>query len=182
MAEVLQPLLVLTPSKGKWIRILLISLAFVACGWWMLSREEDPGDRTMAWLCICFFGLGIPIALFQLLSQRNHTLITASGIHVQSMFRNVTYAWKDIHNFGVAEWSQWHGPFRQRHRLVGMNFKEGSEPLRKVQGMAGISTALVGYHGALPDNYGYKHQELASLLNGYLQRYGTAGAEVAERT
>jgi hypothetical protein len=31
-----------------------------------------------------------------------------------------------------------------------------------------FTAALVGYHGALPDNYGYKHQELADLLNSYL--------------
>ena len=36
-------------------------------------------------------------------------------------------------------------------------------------GPALLSEALVGYHGSLSDNYGYKQQELADLLNGYLE-------------
>lgn len=34
--------------------------------------------------------------------------------------------------------------------------------------MALLSEALGGYHGALPDNYGYRHRDLADLLNRML--------------
>ncbi len=37
--------------------------------------------------------------------------------------------------------------------------------------MQALSTALVGYHAALPDNYGFKHQDLADRLNGLLKEH-----------
>ena len=170
--EVLQPLLVLKPARWKWVRVLAILLLFVAAGVFILSREPNWSKRVMAWLCIAFFGLGVPVALLQLFSDRNRTVITQIGIHIGSIFKQTTLRWEEIEGFGVAGWTQWHGPFRQRHRMVGINFKEGSEAMARARRGARLSMALVGYHGALPDNYGYKHQELADILNGYLLRFG----------
>ena len=56
----------------------------------------------------------------------------------------------------------------QRQRLVGIRFKAGSQVRKRWRRASLLSESLVGYHGALPDNYGYKHQELADLLNSYL--------------
>lgn len=169
--EVLEPLLVLKPSRGKWIRVLLGSLVFVVIGVWILTEEAEGDKRMMAWLCAGFFGLCALMALLQVFSGANRTIVTEAGLHIHTVFKTTTHAWQDIAEFGVAEWSQWHGPFRQRHRLVGINFREGSAPLEKWRRAAGLATALVGFHGALPDNYGYKHQELADLLNGFLLKF-----------
>jgi hypothetical protein len=166
MSEVQHPLLVLTPRPWKWVKVLLGGLAFVAVGVWMLHR--DRSNVLLAWSCVIFFALIAIVALLQLMPGMSHMVITRSGLHIKTLFRSYSYAWDDIEEFGVAEWSQWHGPFRQRHRLVGMNFKAGSEPLRKAGRLVGLSAGLTGYHGALSDNYGYKHQELADLLNKYL--------------
>ncbi|MEO8066981.1 MAG: hypothetical protein ABI599_04730, partial [Flavobacteriales bacterium] len=95
--------------------------------------------------------------------------VTRKGLHIHSLFKSSHLAWSDIEGFGVAGWTQWHGPFRQRHRLVGMNFKRGSAPYEEQGKLIGLSTAISGYHGALPDNYGYKHEGLADLLNQYLE-------------
>ena len=142
----------------------------------MLGRKIGVYHTTMSWLCIIFFGLGAAVALYQLLSTRNALIVTRDGIHVSTLFKSYTYRWGEIERFGVAEWAQWHGPFKQRHRQVGINFKEGGR-VRLISKLGtDLAAALVGFHGALPDNYGYKHEELADLLNGYLQADGsTAG-------
>lgn len=168
--ELLEPLLVLKPKPGKWVGVLLTFAFFLAVGVFILRNDRRDGDEFMAWLCVVFCGLGVLVSMLQLSSKGNRTVVTDVGVHINTPFRASTFKWQDIEEFGVAEWSQWHGPFKQRHRMVGINLREGSEALEKARRISGLNTALVGYHDALPDNYGYKHQALADLLNTYLQK------------
>jgi hypothetical protein len=96
-------------------------------------------------------------------------VVTSKGLYRTALFRRSFFAWADIERFGVIEWSTWHGPFRQRHRQVGIRFEKSIAVRKKWQRSTLFTAALVGYHGALPDNYGYRHQQLADLLNGYLR-------------
>lgn len=171
MATVEHPLLVLTPRPWKWIRVLVLCLLFVAGGWFMAHHAVEPFKRAVGWSCAVFFGLGVVVAVIQLIPGTSRVVITTQGLYVKTFLRSYGYEWSDIERFGVAEWTQWHGPFRQRHRLVGILFVDGSKHLSRHVRMQALSTALVGYHAALPDNYGYTHQELADLLNGLLDEH-----------
>ena len=123
----------------------------------------------MGWSCLVLFGLAALVAIIQLIPRSSRVVVTSRGIYQTAMYRRSFFAWADIERFGVAEWTQWHGPFRQRHRLVGIRFKAGSQVRKRWRRASLLSEGLVGYHGALSDNYGYKHQQLADLLNGYLR-------------
>ncbi len=168
MAGIEHPLLVLTPRPWKWLRVLAVCALFVVGGWWMAHHAPGLFKRAVGWSCVVFFALGVVVAVIQMIPGTTRVVMTTQGVYVKTFMRSYGYEWGDIERFGVAEWTQWHGPFRQRHRLVGILFMEGSPHLSRHARMLAFSTAMVGYHAALPDNYGFKHQELADRLNQLL--------------
>ena len=171
MGRVEHPLLVLTPRPWKWLRVLAVGVLFVVGGWWMAHHAPEPFKQGVGWFSVVFFGLVAGVAIIQLIPGTARVVVTAQGVYVKTFLRSYSYAWVEIERFGVAEWSQWHGPFRQRHRLVGILFVKGSKHLSRHARFQALTTALMGYHAALPENYGYKHHELAELLNGHLENY-----------
>ncbi len=56
-------------------------LPFVVLGLSLLSDATyGTTNYVMSWLCICFFGLGIPVGLFQTFDRRPQIIITENGI------------------------------------------------------------------------------------------------------
>jgi hypothetical protein len=169
MSTIEHPLLILIPRPWKWLGVLLIALALGFGGWLMITDPDNDARNGMGWFCLVLFGLVALVAIIQLIPGSSRVVVTSMGIYQTALYRCRFFAWADIERFGVAEWTQWHGPFRQRHRLVGIRFKVGSRVQKRWRKASLLSEGLMGYHGALPDNYGYKHQDLADLLNGYLK-------------
>lgn len=68
-------------SSWKGIRLIALTLPFVVIGIWMISKEQKGTfDYVMGWLCISFFGLGIPLGIFTLLDKRAQIIINENGI------------------------------------------------------------------------------------------------------
>jgi hypothetical protein len=68
-------------SSWKGIRLIALSLPFVIIGIWMISKEEiGTFDYIMGWLCVSFFGLGIPLGFFVLFDKRPQIIINENGI------------------------------------------------------------------------------------------------------
>lgn len=65
-------------SRRKAIKLLVLSSLFVAAGIFILSAGK--ASPVMAWLTIIFFGLGIPLALFQLFDRRPQIIVSEIGI------------------------------------------------------------------------------------------------------
>jgi hypothetical protein len=65
-------------SPGKAIKLLLGCAAFVAMGAVLLRTPDTP--KWVAWSSIGFFGLGIPLAVYQLLDRRPQIVINEVGI------------------------------------------------------------------------------------------------------
>ena len=68
-----------TTTKG--LKIIGMCLPFVVMGLWMIT--DNPYGITeyyMGWFCMCFFGLGIPVGLFQTFDRRPQIIITENGI------------------------------------------------------------------------------------------------------
>lgn len=82
-------------SRSKAIKLLLLSSLFVIAGIFLL-RQPDTAI-FMAWLCILFFGMGIPIALFQLLDRRPQIVINELGIFDRTIHQNFIN-WEIIHD------------------------------------------------------------------------------------
>jgi len=168
MSIIEHPLLVLTPRPWKWLGVLMVSLVLGFGGWLMITDPDTDARQGMGWFCLVFFGLAALVAIIQLIPGSSRVVVTSKGLYQTALYRRHFFDWADIERFGVFERTHWHGPFRQRQRLVGIRFKAGSHVRKRWRRASLLSEALVGYHGALSDNYGYKHQELADLLNQLL--------------
>ncbi|OGX85821.1 hypothetical protein BEN48_14040 [Hymenobacter glacialis] len=48
--------------------------------WTIIEKPVGSTDYIMAWLCICFFGLGIPVGLYQIFDRRPQIIINETGI------------------------------------------------------------------------------------------------------
>ncbi|NVO12157.1 MAG: hypothetical protein HXX16_19520 [Bacteroidales bacterium] len=67
--------------KSPWraLKLLLISSVFVIIGIYLINQTDS--SRFMAWLTICFFGLGLPVGLIQLFDRRPQIIINEIGIY-----------------------------------------------------------------------------------------------------
>jgi hypothetical protein len=67
------------PLKG--LKIVALTVPFVVIGIWLISKgPAEITDYIMGWICTCFFGLGIPVGLFQTFDRRPQIIITENGI------------------------------------------------------------------------------------------------------
>jgi hypothetical protein len=85
-----------TPLKG--LKILALAIPFVAIGIWMIfEKPVGSSDYIMAWLCTCFFGLGIPVGLFQTFDRRPQIIINENEIWDRTTKQDVI-KWEQIEN------------------------------------------------------------------------------------
>jgi len=130
---------------------LLICSAFVAVGVWMASEGEMIG-----WFASSFFGLGVIVAIVQLLPNASHLHLTESGLEVRTLYRSWSVSWNDIAFFAAASI----GP----NRMVVFNYSDHCD---RAKMMRGFARKIAGYEGALPDTYGMSADQLADLLNNW---------------
>lgn len=149
---------VLHPSRTKSVALLGGSLLFVLCGIWL--REEGP---VAAWLTIVLFGLAAVVFSVNLLPGSSYLKLTSEGFEQRVLFRTHEEAWKDIQHFEA-----YRNP-TSSSRLVGYVY---DPDCASTAGGAArkISRSLVGLDGALPDTYGMSADELAALMNDWLER------------
>jgi hypothetical protein len=157
--------LVLRPAKRKWVLVTLICGAFSIVGVGMVLNAAAPFDRVQAWFGLGFFGLGLVIAVVQLLPGSSFVRISEEGLLVRSLWRDHFYKWSDIESFGVAEFTTIHSGIPQKHRTVGFNFSPTAADAQRGAGLKKLSRALAGFEAALPDSYGRDPAEFASELN-----------------
>ena len=167
---------VLHPRKLKWTLVLLASAGFVAIGLAMM-RDPDVQPRFMVYLTIGFFGLCGLAALLQLIPGSSYLRLTPDGLTMRTMWRDTTYRWSDIERFGVGQFATIHGPFRQKHRMIGIDFVPGYPLGGVARQLTRVSSGISGFQGALPDNYGRDYEELAAYLNQLKARYTSPAEE-----
>ena len=119
------------------------------------------GD-SRGWLCGGFFALGIPISLLQFLPGSSYLKLDPTGFKISSLYRRDTVDWKDVSRFGTFE--------AGRARMVGFDLYPNSQ---KYKFGRAISSAISGWDGGLPDTYGKSADELASLMESWLKKYGS---------
>ncbi len=147
----------LYPKKSSAIGLLLLCSAFVALGIWIAYKEDWMGYAVSA-----FFALGIPVALIQLLPASSYLEIGDTGITYSSIFRKASLDWLDVDQFFVVTIRRYG---LSVHKMVGFNFVPSFDRPRIGRR---IAAAIVGCEGALPDTYGKRAEELAILLNLYV--------------
>lgn len=150
-----QPLpVVFKPSNGKWVRLLVISLAFVAMSTFVLRKNQAAGYGG-----IVFFGLGVLVAVISLLPGSSFLRVAQDGFTYCSLYRQHHTAWHDVKEFQPV--------MVGTKAMVGWNYNAGAGSHLRLRR---VSTAIAGVEAALPDTYGMTAPDLANFLNGFLQR------------
>src|ERR1700761_7703805 len=68
--------------KSQWqgIRLILLASIFVIPSLYDIITHNIQIPTGLSWFCLCFFGLGIPIGLFNLFDRRAQIIINENGI------------------------------------------------------------------------------------------------------
>ena len=143
----------LYPRRSSAIWLLVVCTAFVAIGIWTGSSGDWVG-----FLGAAFFGLGIPVALIELIPGSSFLHIDSNGITFSNLFRKASLPWSDVGEFYVVTMAH--------HEMVGFNFAPTYDRARTARA---VSKIIGKCEGALPDTYGKKAEDLARLLNARLQ-------------
>lgn len=65
----------------KGLKIIGVCIPFVIMGLWLiLQNTVGTVNYIMGWISICFFGLGVPIGLFQAFDKRPQIIISKNGV------------------------------------------------------------------------------------------------------
>lgn len=68
-------------TSPKGLKLIGMTIPFVLIGIWMITNEPfGTFEYIMGWICTCFFGLGIPVGLFQTFDRRPQIIINENGI------------------------------------------------------------------------------------------------------
>lgn len=152
--------LILRPKKLSVLGMLVISGSFVATGIWLGLQ-----GKWMGYFCAAFFGLGVLVAVVQLLPGSTYLRVSSDGLSIVSLFRMTTIPWDIIDEFFVVTLYQSGLPIR---KMVGFNFVESYD---RAHGARRFATAIAGCEGALPDTYGMSAEDLADKLNQCLRAF-----------
>ncbi|MBS1531424.1 MAG: hypothetical protein JSU01_14045 [Bacteroidetes bacterium] len=82
-------------SKWKAIKLILMGLPLVLACVFLLSKNDS--HRNMEWFGICFFGLTIPIGIFNLFDRQPRLIINEEGIYIRII------GFKDFINWDVIK-------------------------------------------------------------------------------
>ncbi len=159
------PILILRPSRRKWLLVAVGSAIFVAFALWM-PRAADDWRTMIPLVAIPFFSLGILVGILNQLPGASYLQLDSDGFTSCTMWRKRRYLWHDIAAIGATSIQA--GLTRQK--LVGFSFVAGSPPTAVGGRLHALNENFCGYQASLGDNYGLDHAELAELMHGYLVR------------
>lgn len=142
---------VLRPKLLKTIGLFSVSILLMASGTFLF--EKSP---IMAWVIVLFFGLCVLVALIQMLPNSSFLKLTEEGFEVRNFFKSNVTKWSEVDSFRVGNVGG--------QKMVMYDF---SEEHQKYNVGKKIAKSLSGSEGALPDTYGMKANELATLMNDW---------------
>jgi hypothetical protein len=145
----------LSPSRKKWLLMLLISTVFTAGGIWMVAVAAPRG-----WLVLIFFAVCFAVSALMLLPGAGGLVLDGDGFQVTSLFRSHRSRWRYVSRFEPILVS--------RQRMVGFDDATASRAI------SALNTAIAGHNAALPDTYGFYVDDLAELLQRWRDRANAA--------
>jgi hypothetical protein len=148
-------------SRTKALLLLIGSIAFVAIGWWM--KEEEP---LIGWLCVVFFGLGIPATLIMLLPGVMYLRLDPDGIEICTIGGKNKIRWQDVESFKIVS--------IRGAKMIAINYRASFTEQKVARAVAG---ALFGMEGAIPNIYNVSLAELERVLNQWLERFRQVEAQ-----
>jgi hypothetical protein len=148
--------LIFKASLKKALLLLAISVCFVVLGIWLTTERPILG-----WLCVGFFGLGIPASLLMMRPIATYLRLDEQGFEIVAMSRRTAFKWSDVEGFYV-------GSIRGA-KMIGIAF---SPEYTKQRAGRAIASALSGMEGAIADSYNAPIEEVCRTLNEWKARFG----------
>lgn len=146
-------------SKLRPFVLAIGSSAIVAIGLSMVREGHSSG-----WYTVAFFGLGVLVAVLQLIPGANRMTIDPSGVVARVMFRSITLRWSEVDSFYVAK-------IRSKYSassLIGINY---SKSYRGLMSGRRFAKGLTGIEAALPSAFAMSPERLCELLNDCKKRW-----------
>lgn len=144
-------------SRSKSLLLLIGCIAFVAGGYVM--RADHP---FIAWACMIFFGLGIPVLLYMVLSPGSVYLrLDDEGFEMGSFVKKTRIKWTDVQRFELAS--------IRGAKMIAIVYAPHYEGHRIGRAVAG---GLSGMEGAIANSYNAPLNEVLKTLNEWRTRYG----------
>jgi hypothetical protein len=144
----------LYPRRTKWILAVLGSGVFNAAGIAMIA-----GGNRSGFFVAGFFGLCFVAGFVSLWPSSSYLELDSEGFVIRNLFQETRSPWSDIESFSVRRIGL--------RRMVGITFAPHYAPLAKSRAAV---RSVVGVEGSFPDTYGRSADELARLLNEYLEK------------
>jgi len=179
-----QDKLVLRSSKRKAVFLLAASLVFIGLGFLMVTGAiAFPGllniaVKVVGWFAMVFFGLGVPVALFQLLTGKSYLLLTREGFEMRGIRKSRRIPWSEVSAF--AAWTLVNPVLALLPRgirdlgqpkMVMFDYGPGVESHRRLRS---VNQMLAGHDAGLADTYGLTAEELAALMNDWRSRFAAS--------
>jgi hypothetical protein len=146
-----QPPVVVTVSRGRWVRLAIGAVVLVAMGFYLLSQPGNPGAAI---LCIGAFGFGLAVGLVMLISPPRLE-VGPSGVAQTVFWRTRRFAWSEIDNFRTAV-------IGLNGRVVGFDYLTTSP---KGAALRKLNASIAGVQGVFQPGWEIAPQKLADLLN-----------------
>ena len=131
--------------------------------------------RIIGWFALVFFGLAVPVVLFQLLTNRSYLLLTRDGFQMIGFRKSRFIPWSEVGAFTawtfpnpvLAMFPKWIRDVG-RPKMVLFDYRPDVESFRR---MRAVNQTLTGHDAGLADTYGLKAEELATLMNDWRSRF-----------
>lgn len=135
---------------------MLICLPFILLGLWLIYKHTE--HTTIAWIITCFFGLSIPLAIFDILDRKPQIIINETGIFDRS-------AYKDFINWDIIEHAYWNTAYKQV--IVCLIIKDEFKHLIQIKSKLKEVSLAMGY-SEININLGrvrnVDHEKLTALI------------------
>ena len=147
----------LSPSRKKWLLLLLIGAGFVAISLLVIKSHDD--DYVYGWLGLIFFSLGSVVAIVAMLPGAGGLKLDREGFEFISLYRGSRVRWQDATGFDAVRIP----PSRQ----IMVVFDDATA---KKKALGKLSVAIAGHNSGLPDTYGLDAKDLAALMTQWRER------------
>lgn len=124
-------------------------------------KEQEP---LIGWLCVAFFGLGIPASIIMFMSGVMYLRLDRTGLEMSSIGRKNRIQWRDVQSFGICS--------IRGAKMISINYRP---QFAEQKASRAVAVALSGMEGAIPNSYNVPLVELEQTLNQWLARFGSAG-------
>jgi hypothetical protein len=121
-------------------------------------KAEEP---VMGWVCVVFFGMGVPIALLMFLPGLMSLRLNSEGVEMKSLRPKHMVLWKDVESFEIGSIGG--------AKMIIIRYR----PHYQKQPFArAAARAVSGVESAIPNSYNISLINLEKILNDWLVRFG----------